>query len=272
MPGARAALPLAPDFPPGLPWLNVDEPLTLEALRGKVVVLDFWTYGCVNCLHVAAELKTLEQRFGDSLVVIGVHTPKFDNERNLETLRRNMLRYDLRHPVVQDERGLMMEAYGAIAWPSLAVIDIAGRYVALGRGHLPRRLLIGGMTLVWSLRLAVYLYRRVMGHHPLEDGRYQQLRQAWAPKAGLRFFVFFELLAHFDLGRFLNTPIITFAGKISKTKGIDYLLRANRIIQKQREAAIVVFGAGDLEDVMSGIPSHAYDMKNVIRIENIHVT
>ena len=73
-----------------------------------------------------------------------------------------------------------------------------------------------------------------------------------------------ELLARFDLERYRNTPFITFAGKISKTKGIDYLLRANRIIQKHREAVIVVFGAGDLDDVMSGIPARAYDMKNVI--------
>jgi glycosyltransferase involved in cell wall biosynthesis len=75
-----------------------------------------------------------------------------------------------------------------------------------------------------------------------------------------------ELLARFGLERFRNTPIITFAGKISKTKGIDYLLRANRIIQKQREAAIVVFGAGNLDDVMSGIPASAYEMKNVIML------
>jgi glycosyltransferase involved in cell wall biosynthesis len=73
-----------------------------------------------------------------------------------------------------------------------------------------------------------------------------------------------ELLDRFNLGRYRNTPIITFAGKISRTKGIDYLLRANRLIQRQREAAIVVFGAGDLEDVMSGIPEGAYDTKNVI--------
>lgn len=73
-----------------------------------------------------------------------------------------------------------------------------------------------------------------------------------------------ELLARFGLERYQNTPIITFAGKISKTKGIDYLLRANRIIQKQRDAAIVVFGAGDLEDVMSGISPDAYEMKNVV--------
>ena len=75
-----------------------------------------------------------------------------------------------------------------------------------------------------------------------------------------------ELLARFDLKRYQNTPIITFAGKISKTKGIDYLLRANKVIQKQREAAIVVFGAGDLSEVMANIPQHAYDMKNVVML------
>jgi glycosyltransferase involved in cell wall biosynthesis len=73
-----------------------------------------------------------------------------------------------------------------------------------------------------------------------------------------------HLLARFGLERYQNTPIITFAGKLSKTKGIDYLLRANKIIQKQREVAIVVFGAGDLEDVMSNIPADAYDLTNVV--------
>ena len=72
----------APGFPAGLPWLNVARPLTLADLRGKVVVLDFWTYGCINCLHVADELKVLERKFGDRLAVVSVHRPKFDNERH----------------------------------------------------------------------------------------------------------------------------------------------------------------------------------------------
>ncbi|MDD1632406.1 MAG: DUF1295 domain-containing protein [Methylococcaceae bacterium] len=71
--------------------------------------------------------------------------------------------------------------------------------MAQGRGHLPRRLLIGGMTLLWSLRLAVYLHRRIMGHHPVEDGRYVQLRRDWAPHADRRFFWFFELQAALNL-------------------------------------------------------------------------
>ena len=120
----------APEFPANLPWLNVSKPLSLRELRGKVVVLDFWTYGCINCLHVADELKKLEAQFGDRLLVISVHSPKFDNERDLETLKRNVIRYDLRHPVVQDEDFHLMQAYGARAWPTLAVIDPEGRYVA----------------------------------------------------------------------------------------------------------------------------------------------
>ncbi|MEN8176770.1 MAG: thioredoxin-like domain-containing protein, partial [Pseudomonadota bacterium] len=129
--------PLAPDFPKDLPWLNVARPLSLDDLRGKVVVLDFWTYGCINCLHVAEDLKALEERFGDRLAVIGVHTPKFDNERSTEMLRRNILRYDVRHPVVQDEDYLLMRLYGARAWPTLAVIDPQGHYLGsvAGEGH-----------------------------------------------------------------------------------------------------------------------------------------
>lgn len=120
----------APEFPPGLPWLNVSKPLDLPKLRGKIVVLDFWTYGCINCLHVADELRELEEKYGNALAVIGVHSPKFDNERDLDTLKHNIKRYGLRHPVVQDEDFHLMEAYGARAWPTLSVIDPRGKYVA----------------------------------------------------------------------------------------------------------------------------------------------
>ena len=130
-------LPLAPEFPDGLEWLNVAQPLSLEDLRGKVVILDFWTYGCINCLHVADELRTLEERFGSRLVVIGVHSPKFDNERNLETLRHMVVRLDRRHPVINDVDKLLMFGYGARAWPTLVLIDPLGGVVGrvAGEGH-----------------------------------------------------------------------------------------------------------------------------------------
>ncbi len=127
----------APEFPGDLPWLNVERPLRLSDLRGKVVVLDFWTYGCINCIHVIEDLKRLERKFGRRLVVIGVHSPKFDNEKNVETLRRVLVRYDRVDPVVHDIDFELMRLYGARAWPTLFVLDPAGGVVGrvTGEGH-----------------------------------------------------------------------------------------------------------------------------------------
>jgi thiol-disulfide isomerase/thioredoxin len=122
-PGSRLYLP------DDLAWLNVSRPLAAADLRGKVVILDFWTYGCVNCIDVAEELKRLEARFGDRLAVIGVHSPKFDHERNLEALRAMVVRLDRREPIVNDPNWRLMELYGARAWPTLAVFAPDGTWV-----------------------------------------------------------------------------------------------------------------------------------------------
>ena len=132
---SKSDFPPAPGFPKGLDWLNVDEPLTLKDLRGKVVILDFWTYGCINCIHVMEELAGLKKRFGHKLVVIGVHSPKFDNERNLATLRSILIRYNRTEPVVNDPDKRIMGLYGARAWPTLAVIDQLGGYVGKVSGE-----------------------------------------------------------------------------------------------------------------------------------------
>src|SRR3712207_2450463 len=77
-------------------------PLRLGDLRGRVVLLDFWTFCCINCLHVLDELRALEARFGADLVVIGVHSPKFPNEADPDALAAAVQRYDVRHPVLSD--------------------------------------------------------------------------------------------------------------------------------------------------------------------------
>jgi thiol-disulfide isomerase/thioredoxin len=122
----------------GRGWLNTGgSPLSLAELRGRVVVLDFWTFCCVNCLHVLDELRPLEARFPDSLVLVGVHSPKFEHEADPEALVAAVERYAVHHPVLDDPDLLTWRAYTAKAWPTLVVIDPEGYVVASmsGEGH-----------------------------------------------------------------------------------------------------------------------------------------
>ena len=116
----------APEFPPGLQWLNTDQALTIASLRGKVVLLDFWTYCCINCMHVIPDLKALEKKYPNELVVIGVHSAKFTNERDADNIRQAILRYEIEHPVVNDYEFRIWRTYGVRAWPTLALIDPGG--------------------------------------------------------------------------------------------------------------------------------------------------
>lgn len=117
----------------GREWLNTDKPIDLDDLRGKVVLVDFWTYCCINCIHVLPDLKFLEKKYEKELVVIGVHSAKFDNEKVSANIRDAILRYEIKHPVVNDDEMLIWRKFGARSWPTLALIDPQGRYV----GSLP---------------------------------------------------------------------------------------------------------------------------------------
>ena len=122
----------------GRGWLNTGgATIDLADLRGKVVVLDFWTFCCVNCLHVLDELRPLEQEFGDQLVIIGVHSPKFEHEADPDALAAAVERYAVHHPVLDDPELTTWQAYAARAWPTLVVIDPEGYIVASmsGEGH-----------------------------------------------------------------------------------------------------------------------------------------
>ncbi len=124
----------------GRRWLNTGgRELTLADLRGRIVILDFWTFCCVNCLHVLDELRELEERFADVLVVIGIHSPKFVHEADPAAVEAAVERYGVTHPVLDDPELVMWDAYAARAWPTLAVIDPAGYVVAqcAGEGHAP---------------------------------------------------------------------------------------------------------------------------------------
>ncbi len=122
----------------GAAWLNTDYPLSLAALRGKLVLLDFWTYCCINCMHVLPDLKYLEEKYaGQPFVVIGVHSAKFENEKDVDNIRQAILRYGIRHPVVVDVHHRIWEAYGVRGWPTLVLIDPAGYLLGMvsGEGH-----------------------------------------------------------------------------------------------------------------------------------------
>ena len=124
----------------GRGWLNTaGRSLSLAELRGKVVVLDFWTFCCVNCLHVLDELRELEARFADVLVIVGVHSPKFVHEADPDALAAAVERYEIHHPVLDDPTLRTWQAYGARAWPTLVVVDPEGYVVAhlAGEGHGP---------------------------------------------------------------------------------------------------------------------------------------
>ncbi|MGW5556593.1 NHL domain-containing thioredoxin family protein [Micromonospora sp. NPDC003944] len=122
----------------GRQWLNTGgQNLTLQDLRGKIVIADFWTFCCINCLHVLDELRPLEEKYGDVLVVIGVHSPKFEHEKDADALAAAVERYGVHHPVLDDPELDMWQQYAARAWPTLSVIDPEGYVVATmaGEGH-----------------------------------------------------------------------------------------------------------------------------------------
>src|SRR5215213_5530172 len=116
----------APEIQGGSGWLNTDKPLSIAALKGKVVLLDFWTYGCINCIHIIPDLKKLEAKYANQLVVIGVHSAKFQNEKETENIRRIILRYEIEHPVYNDSEYAVWQSYGVRAWPTQVLIDPAG--------------------------------------------------------------------------------------------------------------------------------------------------
>jgi len=127
----------APDFPPGLDWLNVEQPLSLSDLRGKIVLLDFWTYGCINCIHMVPVLSEVGAKYHREVVIISVHSAKFTNEGQTDNLRQIVRRYGIEHPVVNDRDFAIWRSYGISAWPSFVVIDPRGNVVARDVGEIP---------------------------------------------------------------------------------------------------------------------------------------
>jgi thiol-disulfide isomerase/thioredoxin len=140
--GAAIAGPLktsipAPEFTGIEKWLN-SEPLTMQQLRGKVVLVDFWTYTCINCINTLPHVKSWHQKYKDQgLVVVGVHTPEYPFERNTDNVKTAIKRFDLRFPVAQDNRYATWGAYNNQFWPAFYLIDKKGQvvYTHFGEGE-----------------------------------------------------------------------------------------------------------------------------------------
>lgn len=116
-------------FPQGADWLNTGRPLKLKDLEGKFVLLDFWTYCCINCMHILPELKKLEHKYPNELVVIGVHSAKFDEEKDSQNIADAVLRYEIEHPVVNDSEHHVWNLLGVRSWPTVVLIDPQGNLV-----------------------------------------------------------------------------------------------------------------------------------------------
>jgi DNA-binding beta-propeller fold protein YncE len=132
---AERPRPEAPELEGGVAWLNVDKPLNMKDLRGRIVLLDFWTLCCINCIHTLPDLAKLEAKYPGVLVVIGVHTPKFPNEKKTASIRNAILRYQVKHPVVNDANHFIWRRYGVQSWPTLVLIDADGKYVGHAQGE-----------------------------------------------------------------------------------------------------------------------------------------
>lgn len=120
----------APEFPSGFDWINSDEPLSLERLRGHIVVLDFWTYCCINCMHTLPVLAQLEKKYEEKPVVfIGVHSAKFFNEQDRKNIEQAVRRCEISHPVLVDKKMAVWQKYDVTGWPTIVIIDPKGTVV-----------------------------------------------------------------------------------------------------------------------------------------------
>ncbi|NIM18157.1 MAG: redoxin family protein [Candidatus Aminicenantes bacterium] len=142
----------APDFPGSCPWLNTHEHLSLEKLKGHVILLNFWTYGSINCIHVIPDLEYLEKKYHDKpFHVIGVHSAKFYNEQDAENIRAAIARYEIKHPVIVDKGHKIWRTYRASAWPTFVLIGSDGNVIVVLRGEGQRntldRLIQGALKL-----------------------------------------------------------------------------------------------------------------------------
>jgi len=138
LPGGAGGASNAPEFAGGGPWFNTDGPLILAGLRGKVVAVDMWTGGCINCINTLPYVKRWDARYrSQGLVIVGVHSLEFAHEHSVEYVKNAIAREGIRYPVVMDNDFKIWNAYKNVYWPALYLIDKKGaiRYTHVGESE-----------------------------------------------------------------------------------------------------------------------------------------
>ena len=119
----------------GIQWFNTPYGLSLQSQRGKIVILDFWTFCCINCLQLLPSLRRIEEKFPEEVAVIGVHSPKFPAERDAAKLAHAIARYGITHPVAHDPKLQLWKSFAVKAWPTLVFIGPDGRIIGQHAGE-----------------------------------------------------------------------------------------------------------------------------------------
>uniref|UniRef100_A0ABI7W2Q8 Thioredoxin domain-containing protein n=1 Tax=Felis catus TaxID=9685 RepID=A0ABI7W2Q8_FELCA len=161
-----------PEFPEGLEWLNTEEPISVyKDLCGKVVILDFFTYCCINCIHLLPDLHALEHTYSDKdgLLIVGVHSAKFPNEKVLDNIKSAVLRYNITHPVVNDADASLWQELEVSCWPTLVILGPRGNmlFSLIGEGHKDK------LFLYTSIALKYYKDRGQIRNHKIEIKLYK---------------------------------------------------------------------------------------------------
>ena len=223
----------APEFPQDIEWLNVGGPLKIRDLRGKFVLLDFWTYCCINCIHILPELKKLEHAYPNELVVIGVHSAKFETEKASKNIEEAILRYEIEHPVVNDSDHAIWRRYSVRSWPSLWLIDPEGQAVARHSGEIR----FEDLDRFLKSALPYYRQKKLLDATPIR----------------------FDLLSHQQQ----DTPL-RFPGKVLADSDADRLFIAdsnhNRIVVTTRQGELLAtIGSGSIGRADGDYDSASFD-------------
>ena len=134
---------LAPEFPDTMQWLNTPSPVKISGLRGKVVLLDFWTSQYIHCQHTKPDLHFLAQKYRNQLSIISIHSPKFAHERELMTVQKAINREGILNPVINDSSRELWKRYHIKSWPSIIFIDQEGYIIGVLKGEGRRQQLDG---------------------------------------------------------------------------------------------------------------------------------